>query len=262
MRGVLAARRRMAARADLCVIPSAMRAELFQRAHPTARVMTVWNCPARREVSPAAAAARSRTARALSRDNRSSPAAVVDHRCAGAAAGGSAAGRRRLRNAWARRISRRAQEPGGGPGGIANRFEFAGTLSRDALMRHCATCDVGLGFLPRTRPTPTSARWWAPRTRSSTTWLPASPCSCRTRRIGRPRMSIAASASPATPSPSTAWSPALSWMLTHPAERRAMGERGRRQVLEEWNYEQAFAPVMAHLGVSDRAAAAEGALSW
>ena len=40
---------------------------------------------------------------------------------------------------------------------------------------------------------------------------------------------------------------ALRWFLTHPAERIAMGERGRARILQDWNYETRFAPVLARL---------------
>jgi len=36
---------------------------------------------------------------------------------------------------------------------------------------------------------------------------------------------------------------ALRWCLEHPSDMRAMGERGRRRVTDEWNYETQFAPV-------------------
>jgi glycosyltransferase involved in cell wall biosynthesis len=40
---------------------------------------------------------------------------------------------------------------------------------------------------------------------------------------------------------------ALRWLMDHPEEMRAMGERGRRRVATEWNYETQFAPVRAWL---------------
>jgi glycosyltransferase involved in cell wall biosynthesis len=41
---------------------------------------------------------------------------------------------------------------------------------------------------------------------------------------------------------------ALAWFLDHPAERRAMGARGRDKIEAEWNYDVAFAPVISALG--------------
>jgi glycosyltransferase involved in cell wall biosynthesis len=38
---------------------------------------------------------------------------------------------------------------------------------------------------------------------------------------------------------------ALRWMYDHPDEMRMMGERGRKRVASDWNYEYQFAPVLA-----------------
>jgi len=40
---------------------------------------------------------------------------------------------------------------------------------------------------------------------------------------------------------------AISWLLDHPDERRAMGERGRAKIAADWNYDGAFAPVLDNL---------------
>jgi glycosyltransferase involved in cell wall biosynthesis len=40
---------------------------------------------------------------------------------------------------------------------------------------------------------------------------------------------------------------ALGWLLDNPGERRAMAARGRAKILENWNYDAAFAPVAAAL---------------
>ena len=37
---------------------------------------------------------------------------------------------------------------------------------------------------------------------------------------------------------------ALQWFLEHPVQMRNMGEKGRRRILEEWNYERQFLPVL------------------
>jgi glycosyltransferase involved in cell wall biosynthesis len=39
----------------------------------------------------------------------------------------------------------------------------------------------------------------------------------------------------------------LTWFLQHPVETRAMGERGRRRVLEDWHYERSFSSVLSLL---------------
>jgi glycosyltransferase involved in cell wall biosynthesis len=45
---------------------------------------------------------------------------------------------------------------------------------------------------------------------------------------------------------------ALNWFLEHPEKMRNMGEKGRKRILEEWNYESQFDPVFKHLIGNDR----------
>jgi glycosyltransferase involved in cell wall biosynthesis len=39
----------------------------------------------------------------------------------------------------------------------------------------------------------------------------------------------------------------LQWFLDNPEERRRMGERSRRQIMSEWNYDSAFRPILTEL---------------
>ena len=43
---------------------------------------------------------------------------------------------------------------------------------------------------------------------------------------------------------------ALHWYLEHPEERRVMGERGRQRILNDWNYEFQFRPVLGLLNAN------------
>jgi glycosyltransferase involved in cell wall biosynthesis len=40
---------------------------------------------------------------------------------------------------------------------------------------------------------------------------------------------------------------ALRWFLDHPDETRAMGRRGRQRIVDGWNYESQFGPLLALL---------------
>jgi Glycosyl transferases group 1 len=54
------------------------------------------------------------------------------------------------------------------------------------------------------------------------------------------------------PTDPTSIAAAFAWFLDHPAERRAMGARGRAKIEAEWNYDVAFAPVLATLSYARR----------
>ena len=49
---------------------------------------------------------------------------------------------------------------------------------------------------------------------------------------------------------------ALRWLLDHPREMRTMGERGRRRIAADWNYETQFASVLERLRKSTRSVGA------
>jgi peptidoglycan/xylan/chitin deacetylase (PgdA/CDA1 family) len=40
---------------------------------------------------------------------------------------------------------------------------------------------------------------------------------------------------------------AIGWLVRNPDRMRAMAEAGRQRVLEEWNYERQFAPVLERM---------------
>lgn len=54
-------------------------------------------------------------------------------------------------------------------------------------------------------------------------------------------------ARPCNPDDPASIGAALSWFASNRDEVRAMGERGRQRILDEWNYECQFAPVLAAL---------------
>jgi len=54
-------------------------------------------------------------------------------------------------------------------------------------------------------------------------------------------------ARPCDPADPNSVAAALRWFLDHPHERRAMAARARARIEAEWNYETAFAPVLAAL---------------
>jgi glycosyltransferase involved in cell wall biosynthesis len=59
-------------------------------------------------------------------------------------------------------------------------------------------------------------------------------------------------ARPVNPNDPDSTAAALEWFLNHPAERRALAARGRAKIESDWNYESAFAPIIAELNSLQR----------
>ena len=249
MRAVLSARRRLAARAELCVLPNERRAELFQRAHPSARVMTVWNTPTRREINPVRRMSSSQL-RVLYHGSivpSRLPLAVID-----AVA--------RLPEAvrlivvgyetpghvgYVDQLRRRARERQ-----VEGRVDFRGPLSRAELMDHCATCDVGLALLPL-RPSDVNERAMIGASNKVFDYMAAGLAvvvpDAPEWRAAYVDTGFGVGCDPESAS---SVATALNRLLTNPGERIAMGERARQKIAAEWNYERAFAPVLARMGAT------------
>lgn len=140
--------------------------------------------------------------------------------------------------------------------GLADRVHFVGALSREALMNHCATCDVGLCLLPN-QASDINQRTMVGASNKAFDYMAVGlallvPDLHEWRAtFVEPGFGLACN-----PDSSTSIASAVTWMLEHRTERAAMGERGRRRILEEWNYERAFAPVLERIlmGAADRKA--------
>ena len=57
------------------------------------------------------------------------------------------------------------------------------------------------------------------------------------------------------PNDADALAEAFGWFADHPQERQAMGADGRLRIEQDWNYDTAFAPVLARLAAPKRATA-------
>lgn len=248
MRVVLAARAAVAARADQCLVPTEARADAFRATTGRSGALTVWNCPRRAEVVPP-------------RNNSAAPVMrVLFHGSVVPA---------RLPVAVIHALARMpaniclliaGYETVGHPGylktlaaaaaelGIASRVQFSGTLnSHSELMRHCATCDVGLALMPKT------TRDLNERTMLGASNKPFDYLACG--------LAVLVSDLPdwratyvdpgyglsCDPDSIESIAEALEWFRAHPADRIAMGERGRRRILEDWNYESRFDAVRARI---------------
>jgi glycosyltransferase involved in cell wall biosynthesis len=132
--------------------------------------------------------------------------------------------------------------------GISHRVEFPGTVpTREELFRRCRQADIGLAFMPQKSHDINEQAM----TGASNKPFDYLACGLALLVSDLPDWRAlyvdnghALAVDPADPA---SIATAVRWLLEHPAELRAMGERGRQRILHEWNYEQQFAPVLQRL---------------
>jgi glycosyltransferase involved in cell wall biosynthesis len=255
MRLVLHARGRLAAQATLCVLPQAARAARFE-AETGRRGNTIcaWNCPALDEVGPA-------------REPWQGPHLWLLYH------GSIVPGRLPLTvlEALAKlppavRLRVVGYETAGHVGylghlveaaaslGLAERVEVVGPVPRrQDLLRWAQASDIGLALMPNTstnrneqamvgasnKPFDYLARGVVPLVSDLPPW-----------RATYVEPGYALACDPENPASIAA---AVQRLLDEPEAMRAMGERGRRRILQEWHYERQFAPVLATMLPAPRA---------
>jgi glycosyltransferase involved in cell wall biosynthesis len=247
MRLVIAARRLLARRADLCILPNARRAEEFSRATGRRDVLTVWNCPMPQDVAEAKAV----TATGLRVLYHGSivpsrlPLAVVDAiatlppSVSLVIAGYETAGHQ---GHVAALLSRAAAL------GIADRVTDAGTLPRRAdLMAQCAGCDVGLALMPLTSPDLNERAMVGASNKPFDYMAGGLALLVSDLPDWQATFEDAGYALSCDPASAESVASRLRWFLEHPAARLEMGERGRRRIAEDWNYSRMFAGVLEHV---------------
>ncbi len=243
------ARRVLGRCAALCVAPNAPRLERLVRdtGRASSPTIAVFNCPLKDEVVPL------RTDRprglavlyhgslvparlpltildALARLPDSVTLDVVGYVPAGAPD-------------YLRHLQARAAERG-----VAHRLHVVGTVpTRQDLFRQAQRCDVGLALMPTTSDDPNL------RTMAGASNKPFDYLACglallvselpdwRTLYV-EPGYGLACH-----PEDAESLARALRWFLDHPADTRAMGERGRQRIVTEWHYERQFQPVARYL---------------
>lgn len=247
-RAVLAARRALAARAEICVLPSGGRADAFRVAHPRARVVTVWNCPTRREVvglEPSRDPARFRVLYHGSIVPARLPVTVVEalaelpQAVTLVVAGYETAGHQ----GYVESLQRRAIALG-----IGDRVEFVGTIpKREDLLRQCATCHVGLALMP-TESSDFNERTMAGASNKAFDYM-ACGLPVITSELPSWRQIFVEPGFALSCDPNSAASVAMALRRLHDDVRlrEDMGSRARKKILDEWHYETVFEPVRARM---------------
>jgi glycosyltransferase involved in cell wall biosynthesis len=247
LRFVLWARRRLAQRTQLCILPNEHRAERFAvELGNECTAFCVWNTPSLDEVKP-------------SRQPRATQLIVYYHgnigpsylpctvfkalamlpsevslRVVGYETISTQRYVQHLRDE-ARRL------------GIEGRIEFMDAIPRYQLFEQCYQCDIGLAFIPLNDSDINNLAMAGASNKPFDYLACGLPLLVSDLSDWREMYVTPGYGLACNPEDPESIAAALHWFLEHPAEMRAMGEWGRQRILAEWNYERQFAPVLERL---------------
>jgi glycosyltransferase involved in cell wall biosynthesis len=125
--------------------------------------------------------------------------------------------------------------------------QYAGQISRSDLLTAAARCHVGLAFMPANSDD-VNTRHMTGASNKAFDYMAAglallvSDTSEWREMFVKPGFARACN-----PNDPESVSAALTWFLRHPEDRRALAALGRAKIERDWNYESAFAPIIAHL---------------
>jgi glycosyltransferase involved in cell wall biosynthesis len=239
-RMMLWSRRQLARHARLCIIPSQERARAFVREMNNAlKVACVWNCPSRSEARPHAGSAAEADLTIWYHGSVVPPKlpdtivkalALVPAKVKLKFAGYETIGYQ----GYLQHLTELAAKLG-----IPDRVEFLGALNREELLSQCQRCDIGLAvfrdntMMPMLGATNKPFEYLACGLALLVPDVPAWQ-----ELFVKPGYGLAC----ACESPEGI-ARAIQWFVDHKAETRAMGDAGRKRILNEWNYEAQFAPI-------------------
>lgn len=244
-RRILGARRRLCQRAAAVVLPNAERARVFtELVRLACPAFTVWNCPERCEVveSPAAS---------------DSEFTLHYHGNVGPELLPLTLLKALLLCPLAVRLQFAGYTTSGNPGypahflgearrlGLSERVKFVGAMSRHKLLPVCATASLGIAFMP------TTSRNLNMRAMTGASNKPFDYLACGLNLLvsdlpdWRAMFVEPGYARACDPADAASIAAAIRWWLEHPAEAETARKLGRQRILDEWNYERQFAPVLA-----------------
>jgi glycosyltransferase involved in cell wall biosynthesis len=234
------ARRKTAQIAEFCILPNENRARAFQKQTGTSKeVKVVWNTPLRGEVSApkrhpegclkllyhgsvVPARVPLSVIHAIKKLGYPLVLHVVGYETLGSLG-------------YMEQLRRTAAELG-----IPEALEFVGVLQRDELMAYCQTCDVGLAIVH-----PPADSNLVDLLGASNKVFDYMACGLALIVPQAPSWQTFLPYGVACdPADADSIAGALRYFCEQPAAMRLMGERGRQRILEQWNYETDFRPVL------------------
>ncbi len=252
-RRILGARRRLCQRAAAVVLPNAERARVFaETVRPACPVLTVWNCPGKRDVLPL----RKRVGGCTlfyhgSINALRLPISVVHaltrlpDRVSLEIAGYTTEGNRNYITEFLAEAGRL---------NLTGRVKFLGAFSRrHDLLPYCARADIGLAFMPA------ASGDLNMRAMTGASNKPFDYLACGLNLLvsdlpdWRTLFVEPGYARTCDPTDGRSIAGAVSWFLDHPVEAEAARASGRQRILDEWNYETQFAPVLRMLNCAKSA---------
>ena len=242
-----AARRDLAWRARVCVLPNEERADAFSRLGGGRDVLTVWNCPRLEEVAPEREPARDefRLIYYGSIVPQRLPSAVLD-------ALALLPGKVRLTIIgyatigypnYPAELRHRADALG-----LGARVRFLGSLpTRQELLAHCRNSHLGLALMPRAG-ADDNERTMAGASNKAFDYLAAGiPVLLSDLPAWRRMFGDAGYGRACDPDDPRSIAAAVAELVRDPIGTQQAGESGRQRILDEWNYERQFEPVLAQL---------------
>ncbi len=249
MRLCVVARRWLAQRAAMCILPNQRRTERFaQEMIKRPNVLCVWNCPLHEEIGPPhlshsgddlwvlyhGSIVPSRLPRtvlhALTRLPDTVKLRVIGYETVG-------------HKGYMRQLQDMASHLG-----LSDRVQFLGAIpTRSELLAWCQKCDVGLAFMPKDSDDLNEQAM----TGASNKPFDYLACGLALLVADLPdwhEIYVESGYGLACdPENSESIAAALCWFVDHRAEMRKMGEQGRQRIVAEWHYEAQFAPVWQRL---------------
>jgi len=245
-RAIMAARRKLANAADICVLPQTERLVSFvSELGRKGPVQCVWNCPELEEVRAGALRHAPRTSaftfyfhgslnrerlpltviEALARISSSARLIIVGYETLGS------------RNYAAELIERAATL------GLGDRVHYAGPLPRGEMLTLASTADVGLAFMPTDSNDVNMVKMTGASNKPFDYLAVGQMLLVSNLPDWRAMFVDPGYALSCDPYSVEDLTRTMSWCVDNPEQVRRMGREGRERILTEWNYECCFEPV-------------------